>query len=511
LDISLILSDLWQGIILMFNFESLLLIAFGVFIGIVFGSIPGLTTTMCLALLIPLTYFMEPLLGIPLLIGAYKGGIYGGSIPAILLNTPGHNAAVATCFDGYPLTLQGRARSALDIALYSSVFGDTVSDIFTILFGTVVASFAILLGTPEMFSILVFCICIISVLSGDSVIKGLIGASIGMVLGSIGTDIAGRTRFLFGEYSYSGGLSELPLFLGLFAMSTVLSQIIDWHKKDSDIKKRHTKIALLSLKDRLSLREFLLTMPHNIRSTIIGTFIGLVPAVGQDTAALIGYGVAKKFAKEPEKFGKGSLEGIAGPEAANNAVNGPTLIPLFLFGVPGDLCTALMLSAFTVHGIIPGPKIFEEQGEFVYGIFAALIIANLFMFIIGKGFIKIYSYIAHIKISVLIPIIIAVAICGTFAVNNRIQDIILMILAGLVGLLLKRANIPSIPIIITFLLTPRIEKTLCRSLIIFDGNPLLFFERPFTKSLLSISILLVLIPSVISIFGITKKKINKIE
>lgn len=490
-----IFENLVQGSLLVLRIDVIIYIIMGTLIGVIFGSIPGLTTNMCVALFLPFTYYLDPLFGIPFLVGVFKGGIYGGSIPAILLNTPGHNAAVATVFDGYPLAQQGRAKSAMSVALYSSVLGDLGSDIFTIFTGAFAASLAMLLGSPEILSILVFSVCIIAILSGASLVKGLIGASIGLLLGCVGTDLTGRDRFIFGEFYFSDGLPILPLFVGLFTISTTIGYVVDWYKKDSDIKTRHLKIAEISRTDHLTLREFIMIVPHIIRSTLVGIFIGLVPAVGKITSAMLGYGIAKKYAKQKDKFGKGALEGVAGPEAANNAVNGPAMIPMLIFGIPGDLTTALLMSVFILHGIRPGPRIFLEQGELIYAIFGALILGNISLIFIGYLYNNIYSYIGNISLKFIIPIVLATAICGVFAVNNSMIDLVIMITAGFIGLLIKRAGIPTLPLLITFLLGTRIEKTLSRTLIIFNGDFIGgILNRTFALVTFALAILIIIMP-----------------
>ena len=487
------LEQMFNGLMLAIAPLSILAVALGVIVGILIGAIPGLTTTMGMAIFVPFTFFLPPLVGLPFLMGLYKGGIYGGSVPAILINAPGTGAAIATVFDGYELAKQGRAGSALKVALFSSCSADTLSDVLTILLAQSVVSIALLVGRPELFSILVCSLVIIATMTGGSAAKGLLAASLGLILASVGTDIGGRWRFAFGNTQLAGGFSLITLLIGLFAFATIIERVLE--SKTADEKQR--EIFKISKEDKLRWSEFRKCIPHILRSTGIGSFIGLVPAVGQPVAAFLGYSCAKRFSKEPEKFGKGSLEGVAGPEACNNAVNGPTLLPLMAFGIPGDMVTAVLLGALIVQGLRPGPGLFRDYGDIMYGVLMSMMVANVFMFIFGYIFAGFFSKIARINSKYLIPVVFALAIVGSYAVNNSVFDVAIMVFFGFVGFLLNRFDIPTAPLVITFLLGHSIENSLIQSLILFKGNPLGFFYRPFCLTLLIFSVLLVFAPGLI--------------
>jgi putative tricarboxylic transport membrane protein len=409
-----------------------------------------------------------------------------------LINAPGTGAAIATVFDGYELAKQGRANSALKVALLSSSTADTLSDIITILLAQTVVSLSLLVGKPELFSILICSLAIIATMTGGSVVKGLIAAAFGLMLSTVGTDIGGRWRFAFGNAHLAGGFSLITLLIGLFAFATIIERIIESGKEDE----RQKAVWAISKDDKLRWWEFRKCIPHILRSTGIGSFIGLVPAVGQPVAAFLGYSVAKRFSKEPEKFGKGSLEGVAGPEACNNAVNGPTLLPLMAFGIPGDMVTAVLLGALIVQGLRPGPGLFRNYGDIMYGVLMSMMIANVFMFIIGYVLSGLYAKIARINSKYLIPVVFALAIVGSYAVRNSLFDVAIMVFFGFVGFLLNRFDIPMAPLVITFLLGHGIENSLIQSLILFRGDPLGFFARPFCVTLLLIAALLIFAPSV---------------
>ncbi|MDF1592433.1 MAG: tripartite tricarboxylate transporter permease [Desulfobacterales bacterium] len=488
------LEQMFNGLMLALDPLSILVVAIGVVVGILIGSIPGLTTTMGMAIFVPFTFFLPPLVGLPFLIGLYKGGIYGGSIPAILINAPGTGAAIATVFDGYELAKQGRAGSALKVALFSSTIGDTLSDIITILLAQSVVSIALLVGKPELFSILVCSLAIIATMTGGSVVKGLMAAALGLMLATVGTDIGGRWRFAFGNTDLAGGFSLITLLIGLFAFATIIERVLEGKKADE----KQREIFKISKEDKLHWWEFRKCIPHILRSTGIGAFIGLVPAVGQPVAAFLGYSCAKRFSKEPEKFGKGSLEGVAGPEACNNAVNGPTLLPLMAFGIPGDMVTAVLLGALIVQGLRPGPGLFRNYGDIMYGILMSMMVANAFMFVFGYIFSGLYAKIARINSKYLIPAVFALAIVGSYAVNNNVFDVAIMVFFGFVGFLLNRFDIPLAPLVITFLLGHGVENSLIQSLILFKGDPLGFIYRPFCLALLVFSVLLICVPGIIS-------------
>jgi len=325
------------------------------------------------------------------------------------------------------------------------------------------------------------------------VAKGLLSASLGLMLSTVGTDIGGRWRFAFGNSDLAGGFSLITLLIGLFAFATIIERVLEGKKADE----KQLEIFRISKTDKLRWSEFRKCIPHIIRSTGIGTFIGLVPAVGQPVAAFLGYSCAKRFSKEPEKFGKGSLEGVAGPEACNNAVNGPTLLPLMAFGIPGDMVTAVLLGALIVQGLRPGPGLFRNYGDIMYGVLMSMMVANVFMFIFGYIFAGMFSKIARINSKYLIPVVFALAIVGSYAVNNNVFDVAIMVFFGFVGFLLNRFDIPLAPLVITFLLGHGVENSLIQSLILFKGNPLGFFQRPFCFALLLFAVLLIFVPGII--------------
>ena len=398
------IEQFFEGALMAFRLDTITMIAVGLFSGMLVGALPGFTTLMAMAILLPLSFFLDPLVGIPFLLGIYKGGIFGGSIPAILVSMPGTGAAVATSIDGYKLTQKGESRKALDMALFSSVIGDTFSDIFTIFMIFPIALLVMQFGPPELFAVLLMSLVIIVATSGSNPLKGLVMMLFGLWLAQIGTDpIGGVERFTFGLFELKSGIPLLPMLIGVFALPELVYAVMRNEKVGSFAK---------LVGQRLTKAEFKRCIPTIRRSTIIGTSIGIVPGLGQVVAAMMGYSAAKNASSHPETFGEGEVEGVAAAEAANNAVNGPTLVPLLTLGIPGDNVTAILLGAFVAQGLRPGPQLFEEQGSIVFAILVAMVLANLMFIVIGYLSIPFFARIVTIKTGLLVPIVIMFAFAG---------------------------------------------------------------------------------------------------
>lgn len=469
------LATLGQSIEMLLRLDIYLYMSAGLLVGMFVGAMPGLTTILAMAVLLPISFKLDPLLGIPFLIGVYKGGIYGGSIPAILVGIPGTGASIATTFDGPPLTRQGKGRKALEMALYASVIGDALSDIFTLLLIGLIAYVILKIGPPEVFAIIVFSLILIASVSGESGIKGAIAACIGVGLGFVGKEsIDGEARMSFGFDVLSGGIPLIPLVIGIFAIPEVLEAV-----------ERRTRSFIQESVDpaktgeRLHWHEFRRSIRTIWRSTLIGTGIGVVPGVGQVVAAFIGYSAAKRASKHPETFGKGELDGIAAPEAANNAVNGPTLVPLLTLGIPGDNITAILLGAFIAHGLRPGPQIMEQQGATIYAILIAAVLANVLLLVLAYVLLKPFAKVIQLPKAYLVPIILALAFVGTLSTGSA-SDLGIMLVAGIGAYILKKLRYDLAPLIIGFILAEPIELRLSQSLLYARGNVFDFFfvQRP---------------------------------
>ena len=462
-------------------------IGLGVFLGIVLGSIPGLTATMAIALIIPMTFHMDPVVSVGLLVGAYKGGTYGGSIPAILLNTPGTPAASATLLDGFELAKQGKSVKALKAAIYSSVIGDTLSDMVLILVAPPLALIALKMGPPEMAGLIFLSLLIITTVSGESMLKGLIVGAIGLIVGTIGLDaVTAVRRFGFGFPELDEGISLIPMLIGLFAVSEFLV-----NTESAGIGKAVQFFARSKKKEdnRVSMQEFKSCIRPILLSTGIGTLLGSIPGIGPSIAAFAGYAQAKKTSRHPEKFGRGALEGVTAAEAGNNAVCGANLIPLLTLGIPGDIGAAVLLGAFMIQGLHPGPMLFKDNIVTVYAIFMALMMANVFNFLIGMVYIKFASKVVLIPKGYIFPAVLAFCFFGAYGFNQSLFDVWMVIIFGLLGYLLRRNGFPLAPLLIAFMLEPILESSFRQSMLMSGGSLTIFATHPISAVFLALAVL----------------------
>ena len=474
-----------DGLITLFTVKNFLFMNIGVFVGIVFGATPGLTANLGIILLLPLTFRMEPTNSIIMLLGIYCGGTYGGSISAILLGTPGTNVAAATLLDGYPLAQKGHAKKALDIALISSTIAGLFSAFLLLFAAPAIAKFTIKFAGPEYFALAIFGLSIIAGVSGDSLAKGMIAGFMGFLISTIGMDQnSGLLRFTFGNLNLMRGLGILPVLLGVFAIPIILGKILD----NSYTEKYQSKIKVKT-EDSLTRKEIVRCLPHIFKSSLIGSFIGAIPGAGAAIAAFMSYNEAKRSAKNPEEFGKGALEGIAAPEAGNNAVTGSSLIPLFTLGIPGSVVAATLIGALTMQGLVPGPALFQSQGVIIYAIMIGLVFINIFMFIQGKMLTRYFSKITKVPQILLIPILLLLCAAGSFAFSNSIFNVYVLALFGLLCYVMGKLGFPQVPIVLGMILGPIAETNLQRALVMSEGSWLIFFTRPISLFFIIITIL----------------------
>ncbi len=455
-----------------FSVWNILLNVLGVAIGIVFGALPGLTATMGVALFLPFTFGMQPVSAFALLLGIYCGGIYGGSVTAILIRTPGTPAAAATVLDGYPLAQQGHAFAALSGATIASFVGGVFSCLALMLLAPQLAKVALSFGPPEYFAVGLFGLSIVSSIAGDQILKGVLSGLFGLVIASIGIDpIEGSPRFTFGSITLMGGVDFVSSLIGLFAISEVLSKVetIFTEKKLDGLGRMGGSI--------IGAKVLVANTVNMIRSSIIGTIVGIIPATGSGMASWLSYNEAKRASKEPKKFGHGSYEGLIASETANNAVTGGALVPLLTLGIPGDVVTAIMLGALMLQGLTPGPQLFSNHPDVVFGIYAMMILANVFMLILGLIGINAFVKVLKIPTGILMPCVLALTYIGAFAINNSVFDMRVATLMGLVGYVFTKANFPVPPILLGIILGPIIETNFRRSLIMSHGD-LTIFTRP---------------------------------
>lgn len=490
---------LLNGFLTILNFETLLMIAGGVAAGIAIGALPGLTATMGVALLLPLTFGMSAEAGILLLLGIYAGAIYGGSISAILLKTPGTPAAAATAMDGFAMAKRGEAGRALGLSTVASFGGGVISVILLILISPQLAKVALKFSAPEYFALAMFGLSIIASISGKSLLKGLIIGVVGLLVSTVGIDVVtGYPRFTFGNINLFNGFSFIPVMIGLFAMSQAFNSIETMLKK-VDVKQKVGRV-LPTLSD---LKTIWATV---LRSGIIGTFIGIIPGAGGDIGAFVAYNEAKRFSKRPEEFGNGIPEAIAAPEAANNGVTGGAMVPLLTLGIPGDAVAAIMLGALIMQGLQPGPLLFKDHGPLLYTIFAGFLMANVFMLILGLAGIKLFTKIISIPSTILTPVIFLLCIVGSFAINNNLFDVYVMLISGVIGYFMEKFEFPASPVVLALILGPMAERELRKALIMSEGSVSVLFTRPISAVLLLLATLTLMMPILKTLWTKYKEK-----
>ena len=481
--------------------ENFLWAGLGVTIGMILGSIPGLTDNMGIVLLLPFTYYLGPIPGIALLMGLTKGGNFGGSIPAILFNIPGTPQAMVTCIDGYPLSKQGKSGKALKQALYSSVLADANSDLILIFLAAPVAMIALKIGPPEYASIIIFSLVVIGVAASEHALRGFLSVLLGLLLGTVGTDPEfGTTRLIFNVIDLADGFHIMPMVIGMLAFSEVLLQVEQemrahvarkLENKATDTGDVEGQEEIDPEKHRLRWQEFKGTLPTIFRSTGIGAAIGIIPGIGTTVGSYLSYIIAKQYSKNPEKFGKGALEGVAAAEAGNNAVNGPNLVPLVTLGIPGNLAAALILGGFLMKGLIPGPMFMQTNGDMLYALFIILLLSNLFTLIIG------YLYIGRVKIVTAIPKsflftgIVVFSVIGSYVSYASLFDVYAMLVFGVLGYALTKFKVNLPTIIVSFFLGPMLEAKFRQSLNISGDDPTVFFTKPISLAFLILTVLAV--------------------
>ncbi len=467
------LENLAAGFELVANFESVFALALGVLVGVIAGAIPGLSATMAVALTLPFTFAMQPITGILLLLGVYKGGIFGGSIPAILIKTPGTPASSATILDGHPMVKNGQAGKALGMALWASCTADLISNLALILFAGWLAAFALKFGPPEFFTLILFSLTIIAGVSGESLLKGIVSAMLGLILATIGLDLVyGTNRFTLNEPNLMGGLNFIAVLIGLFAIPEILSMV--WNPKSDEGETQ-------SLGDEwVTFAEYKRCFKTIVRGSLIGVFLGSIPGIGAAPSAFLSYSEARRKSPNKENFGKGEIEGVAASESGNNGVAGATLIPLLALGIPGDVITAVIIGAFMVHNLQPGPMMFLTSPDIIYGLFMGLIISSVFLFLIGSVAIRAFRYVADIPRGILFPSVMVLCVYGCYAVNNNIFDVGVMFVMGWLGFVMLRKGIPAAPFLIAFILGPLLEDNFRQSMLMSGSSPLILFRGPIT-------------------------------
>lgn len=496
----MIYENMLIGLTNALQFTSLLSVVVGTALGLFIGAMPGLSATMGIALLLPITYSMGPASGISMLCALYMGAMYGGSISAILIKTPGTPAAAATVLDGYPMAQQGKAGKALGVSLIASLIGGVLSSIALLTIAPILGNFALQFGPVELAAVAVLGITIIGSLSQGSALLGLLSGIIGLLLSLVGMDpITGTPRFVFGNINLFSGLPYTVALIGLFSIPQAIRLI----EKDGEVAK-----VVSSIKDRMlpTWEEFKLILPTILRSSAIGIVTGIIPGTGGDTACWFGYNEAKRFSKNKEKFGKGCIEGVAAAEAANNAVVGGALIPTITLGIPGSSATAIIMGGLMIHGIMPGPTLMTEYADVTYTLIWALMFSNVAMFILGMLFTRAAINVTKISNKVLGPIIIILCVIGSFAINNSMFDVYLMFAFGILGYFMDKIKMPTSPMVVGLILGKMLDVSLHQSLLMSQGSWLVFLKNPISAVLITIAFLSIL--QATPLFGFIKRKIK---
>ena len=475
-------SLLGAGFINAFSPMNLLAMIASTALGITIGCLPGLSAAMGVALLLPVTFGMDPATGLIVLGGIYCGAIFGGSISAILIHTPGTPASAATAIEGYKLTLKGQAAKALTVACFASFCGGLLSCISLYFFSPLLAELTMQFKSPEYFWLSIFGLTIIAGVSSRSILKGLMSGILGLMISTIGMDpMEGVERYMFGVSTLYNGVNVTCALIGLFSMSQVLILAE---------KKIVERAKAAKIKDKLTLTkgEVKRIMPTITRSWIIGNILGILPGAGATIACFMGYNEARRFSKHKEEFGTGSIEGVAGSEAANNAVTGGSLIPTLTLGIPGESVTAVLMGGLIIHGLQPGPELFTTYADMTYTFFAGFVLVQFAMLFIGLWGCKIFANIARLSDSILIPSIVVLCVVGSYAINNNIVEVIIMCIFGVIGYFVRKFDLNAAAIVLGLILGPIGENGLRRSLMLSDGDPSILFATPLCWMLIALCV-----------------------
>ena len=486
-----ILALLGSGLVEAMQPANFMMIVIGCLLGLLVGAMPGLGSVNGVAILLPITFLVPPTAAIIFLAAIYYGAMYGGAISSITLGIPGASTAVATVFDGRPLAQQGKADKALTAAAVASFIGGTISVVLFTLFAPPLADFALKFGPVEEFSLMVLAFATFIGLSGDDIPKTIFSILIGLVLASVGLDIiSGQPRLIFGDISgFLHGINFLVLAIGIYGIGEML-----WTLEQTKGKVIVHKVRLSMLDIFRNVRDVRRYIGTTSLGSTVGYFVGTLPAAGATPASLMSYGLAKTFSRDPDSFGKGNIAGVAAPEAANNAASTGSMLPMITLGIPGSPTTAILLGGMIIWGLRPGPLLFTEHPDFVWGLIGSLYIANLVALLINLAFIPLFVKILTLPFTILAPTIYVLCVVGGYAPTQTMHDVWLMFLFGVVGYLLRKLNYPVAPAVLAIVLGPLAERSLRQSLLGSQGDPMIFIERPISATCMFLALVLVVIP-----------------
>ena len=488
-----ILELLGSGLVEAVQPANFAMIIIGCLLGLLVGAMPGLGSVNGVAILLPITFLVPPTAAIIFLAAIYYGAMYGGAISSITLGIPGASTAVATVFDGRPLAQQGRADKALTAAAVASFIGGTISVVLFTLFAPPLAEFALKFGPVEEFSLMILAFATFIGLSGDDIPKTVFSILIGLVLASVGLDIiSGQPRLIFGDISgFLHGVNFLVLAIGIYGIGEML-----WTLEETKGKVIVHKVRLSLLDIFRNVRDVRRYIGTTSLGSAVGYFVGTLPAAGATPASLMSYGLAKTFSRDPDSFGKGNISGVAAPEAANNAASTGSMLPMITLGIPGSPTTAILLGGMIIWGLRPGPLLFSEHPDFVWGLIGSLYIANLVALLINLAFIPLFVRILTLPFTILAPTIYILCVVGGYAPTQTMHDVWLMFLFGVVGYLLRKLNYPVAPAVLAIVLGPLAERSLRQSLLASQGDPSIFIERPISATCMFLALVLIVLPLV---------------
>ena len=477
------MSGLIEGLSYVLNPSHFPFLFIGVLGGILVGALPGLTGSVGIILLLPFLYYLEPATSLIMLSGMFCGAIYGGSISAILISTPGTPSAAATVLDGYPLSEKGEAGKAIGVATIASTMGGIISTLCMIFISPQLARFALKFGPEEYFALMVFGLTVIASVSGASLVKGLISGFFGLLIASIGIDeLTGYARYSFDIPNLMTGFPMLPVLIGLFAISQIFIELSNVGK---ELKRYDQRIKGVLP----TWGEFKRLLKVIIPASFLGTFIGIIPGTGGAIASFMAYNEARRFSKDPDSFGKGNLAGVAAPEAANNGTTGGAMVPLLTLGIPGDVVTAVMLGALMMIGVRPGPLLFEQNPQIINALFVGFMLAQFLILGLGLASVKVFPRILKVPISILFPVIFALCFLGSFSLNNSIYDMFVALLFGVIGYFMRKHGFAAAFMILGVILGPLAERELGKALIMSHGNWATLVQSPIALVFYGISIL----------------------
>ena len=496
--------DLFGNLILGFGIAltpmNILLAIAGVIVGTLIGALPGVGPVSGVALLLPLTFGMPPTSGIILLAAMYAGSMYGGTITSVLINTPGESASVVTCIDGHQMALQGRAGPALGVAAFGSFVAGTVGVVLLMTMSPLLARWALSFGPPETFALMLLGLTTVTGLTGDDALKGYISMVLGLMLAMVGFDIiSGDARFAFGINEMTDGVDFLPVAIGLFGFGEVLAGAEGAGTREILNAKYGLRDVMLTATDWVRSRWAI------VRGTVLGFFVGVLPGAGPTVASFLSYAMEKKISNHPEEFGHGAIEGVAGPESANNAASAGAMVPMLTLGIPGSATTAVMLGGLMMWGLRPGPLLFEKNPDFVWGLIASLYMANVLLLILNIAFIPAFVRALRIPYTILMPLIIVFCVTGAYSQSNKLWDVGQMLIFGIVGYLMRRLGYSPAALVLALVLGPLAERALRQSLIISDAGMMIFFTRPISAVLVALALAAVAVPIVRWVWSVMQR------